>query len=291
MPESSTKQGASSETRFYRPRLAQVVDVFRRTSDIVLEVAEREASPAGHWPGQFVQVSAFGFGEIPISVCSSPTRGDNFQLCVRPVGHVSGALHKCSPGDWIGLRGPFGQGFPVELMKGNDVVVVAGGVGMACLRPLIQYILDNRQKYGRLMVVYGAKKPSLILFRDDVKEWSESSELEFTMTVDEPDEGWTSGKTGLVTEHMKDFTVDAEKSVGAVVGPPVMYPFAAQVLFEKGLSAERVFFSLERRFKCGMGKCGHCQLDDLYVCRDGPTFSYAQLSRRKEAEELQFPGG
>ena len=155
-----------------------------------------------HQPGQFVQVSRYGYGEVPISVCSTPTRSHGFQICVRPAGHVSNALYNVSEGDWVGIRGPFGRGFPVRTMRNKDVIVVAGGIGLAPLRSLIHYLKDNRDDYGRIIVVYGVRNPSLILFREDVGEWTRDPGIEMFLTVDEADESW-KGRVGVVTQPIK----------------------------------------------------------------------------------------
>jgi len=152
--------------------------------DAVLELEMAKGRPLGHMPGQFVQVSMFGYGEIPISACSPPDRSGRFKLCVRPVGRVSKALHGASEGDWVGIRGPFGRGFPVENMKGRDILLAAGGIGLAPLRSLVQYIRDHREVYGRIILVYGARNPSLILFKEDVDTWRQDPSVEMYVTVE-----------------------------------------------------------------------------------------------------------
>mgnify|MGYP006309602539 CR=1 FL=1 len=205
---------------------------------IELELADRSA--LGHKPGQFVQVSLFGYGEVPISVCSSPTRTDRFKLCVRPVGRVTDALYVASEGDWVGIRGPYGRGFPIRTMRNRDVLAVAGGFGLAPLRSLIQYVRDNREAYGRLVVVYGARTPSMILFRNDVEAWERSRDMEMVLTVDEADESWT-GRTGVLTEPLKkEIDLTPRSTVAAVVGPPVMFRFVAAELLSKEIGRAHV---------------------------------------------------
>ncbi len=275
---------------FYRPALAQVLRVDQLTKvEKLLAVRLGTGEALGHEPGQFVQLSVFGYGEAPISICSSPTRRDAFELCVREVGTVSAAIHDLCPGDWIGLRGPYGRGFPVVEMEGKDLLIVAGGIGVAPLRSLINYVRDNRQLYGRVIIVYGAKNPAAVLFKDDIELWSQDGSLELFVTVDTPDETWT-GKSGVVTSIIRNLDLNSPSSLHAiVVGPPVMYKFVAMELFHHGMTADRIVFSLERRFKCGIGKCGHCQVNDLYVCRDGPVFRYSELLGRSEAIEVWAP--
>lgn len=272
----------------YGPDLARVVEVDRRTSDAVLVLEMENKRPLRHQPGQFVQVSVFGYGEVPISICSSPSRDGSFQLCVRPVGNVTKALHAKSPGDWLGIRGPLGRGFRLNPWKNLDLLIVAGGIGLAPLRSLINFVRDNRTNYGRLIVAYGAKDPSLILFNEDLKVWKKDPTMEVYLTVDEADESW-QGRTGVVTEPLRDIDIQPDRTRAVVVGPPVMYRFVAAELFEKQMSHHHIYFSLERHFKCGIGKCGHCQLNDLYVCQDGPVFRYSQLRGHSEAVEVWAP--
>jgi len=192
-------------------------------------------------------------------------------------------------GHWVGIRGTYSRGFPVSEMKGRAVLAIAGGIGLAPLRSLIQYVLDNRQDYGRLIVVYGARDPSTLLFRDDLELWPKAQDVEIHITVDQPDNAWR-GRTGAVTLPLREINVDSGSStVVAAIGPPVMYRFVAMELFKRGFSEDQIYFSLERRFKCGIGKCGHCQLNDLYVCQDGPVFRYSDLLGRTEAVEAWAP--
>jgi len=273
----------------YLPEPARIVSIRREAVDAVIELEPADRRSLGHKPGQFVQVSVFGYGEIPISICSSPTRTDRFKLCVRPVGRVSNALYNAPEGGWVGIRGPFGRGFPIRTMRNRDVLAVAGGFGLAPLRSLIQYVRDNREAYGRLIVVYGARNPSLILFRNDVEAWGREGDVEMFLTVDEADESW-AGRTGVLTEPLeKEIELAPRSTVAAVVGPPVMFRFVAAGLLAKGMNRRRIFFSLERRFECGIGKCGHCQLNGVYVCQDGPVFRYSDLAGFSEAVEARAP--
>lgn len=246
--------------------------------------------PLGFSPGQFVQVSVFGYGEAPFSICSSPTDTDVFDICVRAVGDVTGALHRLSPGDGIGVRGPYGNGFPFADFKKKDLLCIAGGIGLAPLRSLITYARDNRKDFGRLIVVYGAKAPSVMLFRDDLARWTSDVGMEVHQIVDNSDESW-HGPTGVITDLLKEIDIDPERTAAAVVGPPVVFRFVAMELFNKNMREDHIYFSLERRFQCGIGKCGHCQLNDLYVCQDGPVFPYSTLAGRTEAVEAWAPEG
>lgn len=236
-----------------------------------------------HEPGQFVEVSVLGVGEAPISISSSPSKSNGtFELCVRRVGDVTGVLHTLEAGDIIGIRGPFGRGFPLERFCGKDLLFVAGGLGMAPLRSLINQVLDERGNYGRLLVVYGTRDPDGLLFTNELSAWDLRADVELHLTVDEPDPHW-QGQVGVITTLFDRVQIDPRNTVAVVVGPPVMYRFVIQELLEMGLADANIWLSFERRMKCGVGKCGHCQLNHLYTCQAGPSFSYDEIKNLEEA--------
>lgn len=244
-----------------------------RLFEIELECG-RELS---HQPGQFVQLSAFGFGEAPISVCSSPALRGRFELCIRDMGGLTRHLQRLDAGDHVGVRGPLGNGFPVDNMEGMDCLIVAGGIGLAPLRSLINTILADRDRYGRLVILYGSRTPKDMLFADELSQCQEDSRNEVLLTVDEADSEW-EGHTGVVTTLFPNVTIVPDNTVVvSVVGPPVMYRFVFGELSDLGVPPDRMYFSLERRMKCGVGKCGHCQIEGKYVCMDGPVFSGSEL--------------
>ncbi len=289
MSEGIDAQAGLDVTSFYQPDLARIVKKVRMTESMVLLGIQREdRQPLGHEPGQFLQVSLPGYGEAPISLCSSPTQLDSFELCVQAVGNLSMAVHDLRPGDFMGVRGPYGNGFPVADMQGHDVLLVAGGIGIAPLKSLIDYILHRRGEFERVIIIYGARTPSDLLFRDELDRWQAMTNVETFITIDSPTGDW-DGLTGVATVPLRALAIEPANTVAAVVGPPAMYRFVAFELFEKQIPHENIFFSLERRFKCGMGKCGHCQLNDLYVCQDGPVFRYTDLVGRSEAMEVWAP--
>ncbi len=271
------------QTSLYLPSLAQLVRVEQLTKmEKLFEVKFQDGRDLGHQPGQFVEVSLFGIGEAPISVSSSPTKKGSFELGVRAVGNVTRALHGLEAGATLGIRGPFGQGFPVEEMKGKDILFVAGGIGLVPLRSLINYVLDNRRDFGRVLVLFGAKTPSEQLFLDELSKWRQSKEMEYFETVDRSDGQW-KGNVGVITTLFPKIAVDPGKTVAVIVGPPIMYRFAILEAQVKGIPDDQIIVSLERRMKCGVGKCGHCQINDLYVCQEGPVFRYTKIKDLKEA--------
>lgn len=236
----------------------------------------------GHDPGQFVTVSVFGVGESAISVSSSPTQKGSFEMCIRQVGLVTNKLKNYEAGDKLGIRGPFGKGYPVEEMKGKDIVIVAGGIGLVPLRSMINYVLDNRDDFGRLIILYGAKSPDELLYRDELEEWTSRDDVEYHVTVDRGNDDW-KGNVGVITTLIPPLDLDLKNTVVAITGPPVMYKFVIMSLKSKQVPDENIYVSLERRMKCGVGKCGHCQINDTYCCLEGPVFNYAEIKSLEEA--------
>jgi sulfhydrogenase subunit gamma (sulfur reductase) len=268
----------------YLPTMARLLKVEPMTELEKLFTLELPAGRSlGNEPGQFVEVSLFGIGEAPISVSSSPSRSNgSFELCVRSVGDLTSAMHQMQPGKALGIRGPFGQGFPVNKMKGKDILFAAGGLGLAPLRSLINEVLDHRGSFGRVIILYGTKHPSEILFKEELAEWAERDDVDFHMTVDRGDENWT-GNVGVITTLFPKITVNPRGTVAATCGPPIMYRFVLMELLGKGIPETQIYLSLERRMKCGVGKCGHCQINELYCCQDGPVFRYADIKGLEEA--------
>lgn len=237
----------------------------------------------GHRPGQFVEVSVFGVGEAPISISSSPSRSNGkFELCVRKVGDVTQALHNLQEGATIGVRGPFGTGFPLDQFKGKDMLFAPGGLGLAPARSVINEVLDHRKDYGRVIILYGAKTPSELLFREELKLWQQRHDIELLISVDRSDKEWL-GNVGVITTLFPKVTVNPHNTIAITIGPPVMYRFVLMELLGKGIPEDQIWLSLERRMKCGVGKCGHCQINNLYCCQHGPSFSYAQVKGVEEA--------
>ncbi len=270
----------------YEPTPAEIVSI-RKLTELENLYAFRLADdrPLGHDPGQFVQVAILGVGECPISICSSPTRPNTFELCVRRVGEVTEHIHDLEVGDVVGIRGPLGRGFDVEEMHGKDMLIIAGGLGLAPVRSLIQHILDERARFGTFHLFYGARAPTELLFRDDLITWRHHPDVEFEATVDRPDEQWR-GRSGVVTTLFPLLPkLDPARTKVVIVGPPVMFKFVVLEVLARRIPQSHIYCSLERRMKCGVGKCGHCQVNNVYVCREGPVFRYGQLKALREAIE------
>jgi len=267
------------------PRPAVVEEVRAMTTyEKLFRVRPEDGRPLGHLPGQWVQVSIFGVGEAPISISSAPTKEPTFELCVRSVGNLTKGLHTVAAGERIGIRGPYGTHYPVEEARGKDVLCVAGGLGMAPLRSFVQYVLNHRDDYGRLIVFFGARTPNDRLFAEELARWAKEPRMEFFETVDicTPEHCW-KGRVGLITHLFPEVVLDAANTFMVTVGPPVMYRFVVAAAAKLGVPEEQMFMSLERRMRCGVGLCGHCQMSDVYVCQRGAVFRYSEIKDVKEA--------
>lgn len=237
-------------------------------------------------PGQFVQLSVPGAGEIPISPADLAHEDGSLDLCVRRVGHVTDALHQAQEGSALGLRGPFGAGFPLAEMEGHPVLLLAGGLGIAPLRSLLLHLLRNGERFGEITLMYGAKKPQLMLFREDLAELATRGGLRLYLTVDfAPEEPWGgfSCAVGLLPDLLKGFSFDAANSYAAICGPPALYRCLGADLEAAGVAPQRILLSLERRMRCGVGRCCHCALGQKLCCVDGPVFRLSELKQIPEA--------
>ncbi len=267
----------------FLPEIAEVVSTRQLTEmEKYIELKIKQAREFNFNPGQFIQLSIFGIGEAPISISSSPFNKSTIGMCVRRVGDVTNAIHKLEVGSLLGIRGPLGHGFPVGDMRGKDLVFIAGGLGLAPLRSLINYVLEKRDDFARITILYGAKNQGEILFADELELLKNRKDIEIEITVDKPDGNW-SDKTGVITRLIPSLNLEASNTYAMVVGPPVMYKYVLLELQMKQIPADQIIMSLERRMKCGIGKCGHCQINGVYVCLDGPEFSYHKLKFLSEA--------
>ena len=230
----------------------------------------------GHAPGQFVVVSLSGIGEGPVSIASPPAEDNSLELVVSATDDRAGAMHHLAAGNAVGIGGPFGNGFPIKTLMGMDLLLVAGGVGLAPLRSLIKYSLQRRDVFGRIIVLFGARLPQERLFTDELAQWSSRTDVELLETVERGDEGW-KGNVGVITALFKKVSIDPRRTAVLMVGPPIMYKYALLEARGKEVPKKNIWLSLEHRMKCGLGACGHCRINKHSVCRDGPIFAITQI--------------
>ncbi|HEY7746575.1 MAG TPA: FAD/NAD(P)-binding protein [Desulfuromonadales bacterium] len=247
----------------------------------------RLAEPMPVAPGQFVELSIPGVGAFPVSTATH-SGGATFQACIRRAGRVTSALYRLGEGATVGFRGPFGQGFPLEAFAGRDALLVAGGLGMAPLRALLQALLEERERVGEIILLYGSRDPDAILFRDELEGLAAAGTIKVRFSVDFATElPWSREayvcRIGLVTELLRDLVFVPTKTVAAVCGPPSLYGCVLEDLARLGIDPERIFATLERRMQCGVGQCCHCVTAGVFVCRQGPVFSLAELRRMEKA--------
>jgi NAD(P)H-flavin reductase len=233
-------------------------------------------------PGQFVMLELPGCGEIAISISGSSSNREFIELCVRKVGKVTGMLHRLDEGAFVGIRGPFGTHFPMQEMVGSNVLLIAGGLGIAPLRSAIFWTIDHRMEYQEITVLYGARDPGQILFDYQVEEWRKIYGLNILTIVEYPDEHW-NGQVGMTTDLFDDVPIEPDDTFAVVCGPPVMFKGVCSSLSNLGIPRQRMFVSLERRMHCGMGKCCRCNVGSTFTCLDGPVFDYWTVMNLKEA--------
>jgi len=250
----------------------------RETDDtFTLELQPRNGAGSMDFaPGQFNMVYVFGVGEIPISISGDPAKPTTLLHTTREVGAVTRAMRKLKVGDLLGVRGPFGSPWPIAEIRGSDVVIVAGGIGLAPLRSALYRILSRREQYGRVVLLYGARTPADILYRRELEQWRARFDLEVYATVDRAMSGWR-GNVGVVTTLIARAPFDARNAAALVCGPEVMMRFTVQELLKRGVSPQAIHLSMERNMKCAIGFCGHCQFGPVFVCKDGPVFRYDRV--------------
>jgi NAD(P)H-flavin reductase len=265
------------------PRWRVIANRPESRDTVTLELEPPE--PFSFQPGQFNMLRVPGIGEVPISISGDPSTPGPVLHTIRDVGAVTHALCEARPGHQIGVRGPYGTSWPVQAAEGGDVVIVAGGIGLPPLRPAIYYVLAHRESFGRLVLLYGARTPSDLLFTDELATWRSRFDLTLEVTVDTAGRDWR-GNVGVVPDLIGRATFAPEKSVAFTVGPEIMMRFAVRALLAAGVTADRVYLSMERNMQCAASLCGHCQLGPFLVCRDGPVFSYRPLARWLGVREL-----
>ena len=265
----------------YLPKPAVIEKIIEETPDtktFTLRFKNKTNGALKYRPGQFLMLSLAGFGEAPFTFASMPSRDGRFQVSVRSVGSLTNALHKLKEKDIIGVRGPYGNWFPLEKMKRKNILFIAGGCGIAPLRSLIQYVLKNRKDYARVEIIYGCRRPKDIFYRDEVKLWEKNQNSSVHLTVDEPDETW-GGACGVVCVLLPKIKVNPKTAMAFLCGPSIMIKFAIKDILKLGFKEPNIYASLERYMKCGIGKCGHCYVKGKYVCLDGPNFSYTEMKK------------
>lgn len=260
------------------PDIYRVTAAQRELEDVVtLEIVPETGSRPAFQPGQFNMLYAFGVGEAAISISGETQDGEGFVHTVREVGAVSRAIAGLEAGARLGLRGPFGSAWPVETAEGSDVVIVAGGLGLAPLRPSIETVLANRDRYGKVAILVGCRSPESILYRHQLEQWRQRLDIEIEVTVDHAGTDW-HGNVGVVPSLVPYISFDPDDAVALICGPEVMMRFTIQSLERGGITDDRLYVSMERNMKCGIGLCGHCQLSRFFLCKDGPVMTCAQMA-------------
>ncbi len=272
--------------KLYLPEPAKIIEIKSFTDkEKFFKLELLNGKSLGHMPGQFVQVSILGIGEAPISVSSPPSQDNTFDLCVRAVGDVTNKLHTLNVGDLIHIRGPFGHGYEqpiIDTMQGKHLLFIAGGIGYVPLRSLINKVLAEKENYKKISILYGCKSPKERVYADELAEISAmGGKVELLETVDRADESW-SGNEGVITTLIPKVEMDVNNTIAAIAGPPIMYKFVIKSLLDQSIPKKNIYMSLERRMKCGVGKCGHCQMAGIYVCQEGSVFNYADVENNEE---------
>jgi NAD(P)H-flavin reductase len=271
----------------YIPELARVVGIKQESPSIrSLELALQQPRAFDSVPGQFVELTVFGHGEFPVSLAGVTDAGNGrFRVTIQRAGKVTREIFSLDEGDQVGVRGPFGNGYPLERMRGKNILLVAGGVGLAAMWYLIKYLHTHQDDYGALRLFYGARGPGDLIYKEDLLAWEKENDgLEVQLIVDQEDSGWT-GRVGFVSELLTPESLNPEDSIAAVCGPGPMMKATTEALTSLGLDSDRILVSMERRMQCGMGACGHCMVGRHRVCLDGPVFS---LDQTNEVVEERF---
>lgn len=266
----------------YRPYIARIEHIRQETPDTktfqALILDEEAHRNFDYKPGQFQMVSVFGVGEAPFCLTSSPTRRQFIEFSVKKMGVVTTALHNLEEEALVGIRGPLGNHFPYEEMEGKNITFIGGGIGLAPLRSLIQFCMDNRGKYGEITIIYGARSSDDLCFKEELAEWAKGERTKVYLTIDRQDGKW-EGHIGFVPSYVMEIAPSPEDSYAVTCGPPIMIKFTIENLLKLGFPPQRIITTLEMRMKCGIGKCGRCNVGAKYVCLDGPVFSYAELEQ------------
>jgi len=276
-----------SPNNSFKPEPARIVRTYPLTEDVKffqIRIADMDRALSFRYrAGQFAMISVLGAGEAPFSISSTPSRPGLLEFCIRKAGTVTNALFRLKENDLIGIRGPYGNGFPVDKMRDKDIIIVMGGLGAAPLRSVLLYCLDNRDQFGRVILLHGAKSPAEMIFREEFFSLKGREDLECYLAVDKDDTGeWTENIGVITTLFPLLKEIEPKNTFSLVCGPPVMYKFVLQELIKLNIPKDQILMTLERRMKCGVGKCGHCAIDYIYTCLDGPVFTYWDVIHMRE---------
>lgn len=283
VPDFNLKSDLMQTDRGYKCRITNIVKLTGQEKLFQLRIEDPEERRLFRFlPGQFLMLEVPGYGQVPISISSSTSNHEFIELCIREAGRVTGALFKAAPGAMVSVRGPFGSSFPMHEMSGSNIILVAGGLGIAPLRAPLYWINEHRDRYGNVHLLYGTKEPSQMLFTYQFEEWRKVNHIDLHTIVEQAGPGW-DGKTGMITELLQDIDIEASNTYAIVCGPPVMFKFVCNRLDREGIPMNRMFVSLERRMHCGMGKCCRCMVGTTFTCVDGPVFDYWSVINLKEA--------
>ena len=283
VPDFHFRSSVMQTERGYKCRITNIVHLTEQEKLFQLRILDPDERNLFRFrPGQFLMLQVPGYGEVPISISSSTSNNEQVELCIRKAGHVTSALFEAKEGSRVAIRGPFGSSFPMEEMMDKNVILVAGGLGIAPLRAPLFWINDHRDRYRDVHMLYGTKEPSQMLFTYQFEEWEKINHINLHTIVENAPPEW-NGKTGMITELFSEITIDPENTYAIVCGPPVMFKFVCNYLDKKGIPMNRMFVSLERRRHCGMGKCCRCMVGSTFTCIDGPVFDYWSVMNLKEA--------
>ncbi|GAH25539.1 unnamed protein product [marine sediment metagenome] len=259
----------------YRPIRAEITGVISETPTIkTIRIVPEE--PITFETGQFIELTIPGIGEAPFTPSSRPTMKDIMEITIMNAGKVTKKVHELKNGDIVGVRGPFGKGYPMDRFKGKEILVVGGGCGFAPIRSLMYELFDRSGEFKKLFFRGGCKTPQELLYRGEIADWAKQKDLDIKLTVDKGDSGW-KGNVGVVTTILEDTDMDYENGIAIVCGPPIMMKFSIKKLIEMGFKEENIYLSMEKNMSCGIGKCGHCRIGTYYVCKDGPVFTYDKI--------------
>ncbi|MBI5532729.1 MAG: FAD/NAD(P)-binding protein [Deltaproteobacteria bacterium] len=283
LPDFNRKATLQHVDKVYKAEITNIIRLTEMEKLFHFRILDpKERDTFSFLPGQFVMLEVPGYGEVPISISGSPTNKGYVELCIRKAGVVTSMLHRAGRGARVGIRGPFGTHFPMGKMKGSDILLIAGGLGLAPLRAPIFHVTENRSDYRNVHIMYGTKDPSQLLFDYQYKQWERIDGVNLSVIVERADDTW-KGPVGLITKLMDGMKIVGDETYAIVCGPPVMFKFVCNQLGKMGVPMHRMFVSLERRMHCGMGKCCRCNIGSTYTCVDGPVFDYWSVMNLKEA--------